>query len=238
MKTLVFDIKGDLGHFRKFYTTSSPLTFSFPPPPTVKGVLGAIYGAAKEDYLKLFSSDQCKIAIRIMSPIKKVRMGINLINTKDNFWQPIKKGRHEARTQIRTEFVKDPAYRIYFSHNNQNVFEQMAELVKNHEEYYTVSLGLSELIADISYVCTNDFLEFNAQKVDIMSVIPLSSIEDYGIDFEEGKRYFRELIPVDMNPERIVEHYEDVIFEMDGNSIRATMKRFWKNSNGDCIAFF
>jgi len=38
METLVFDVKGDLGHFRKFYTTSSPLTFSFPPPPTVRGI--------------------------------------------------------------------------------------------------------------------------------------------------------------------------------------------------------
>ncbi|MFB3896899.1 MAG: CRISPR-associated protein Cas5, partial [bacterium] len=32
MKILVFDIWGDLGHFRKFYTTTSPLSFSFPPP--------------------------------------------------------------------------------------------------------------------------------------------------------------------------------------------------------------
>jgi len=238
METLVFDVKGDLGHFRKFYTTSSPLTFSFPPPPTVRGILGAIYGASKEDYLKLFSSEQCKIAIRIMTTIKKVRMGINLINTKDNFWQPIKKGRHEARTQIRTEFVKDPAYRIYFSHKDSKVFEQMVNLVKNHKEYYTVSLGLSELIADVSYVCRDDFLEFNNQKADILSVIPLSSVEHYGIDFEEGKKYFRELIPIDMNPERIVERYEDVIFEMDGNSIRATMKSFWKGANEECVAFF
>ncbi|MDI3478645.1 MAG: CRISPR-associated protein Cas5h, partial [Thermoanaerobacterium sp.] len=33
MKSLIFDIYGDFGHFKKYYTTSSPLTFSFPPPP-------------------------------------------------------------------------------------------------------------------------------------------------------------------------------------------------------------
>ena len=47
MKVLVFDIWADYGHFRKFYTTTSPLTFSFPAPSTIAGILGAIYGAGK-----------------------------------------------------------------------------------------------------------------------------------------------------------------------------------------------
>lgn len=238
METLIFDIKGDLGHFRKYYTTSSPLTFSFPPPPTVRGILGAIYGASKEDYLKLFSSDQCKVATRILNPIKKVRMGINLINTQDNFWQPIKKGRHEARTQIRTEFVKDPAYRIYFYHKDSKVFEQMVDFVKNHKEYYTVSLGLSELLADVSYVGIDEFSEFASQTVDVVSVIPLSSVENYEVKLEYGKKYFKELIPIDMNADRVIERYEDVVFETNGSSIKALMKSFWKGANGECVAFF
>ena len=84
MKVLFFDIWGDYGHFRKFYTTTSPLTFSFPPPSTIAGILGAIYGATKDEYLKIFSSDRCKTALKIISPVKKVRMVINLINTNDN----------------------------------------------------------------------------------------------------------------------------------------------------------
>jgi len=55
MKVLVFDLFGDFAHFRKYYTTTSPLTFSFPPPPTIAGILGAIYGASKEEYLDIFS---------------------------------------------------------------------------------------------------------------------------------------------------------------------------------------
>ena len=51
MKSLIFDIYGDFGHFKKYYTTSSPLTFSFPPPPTIKGMLGAIGGISKTEYL-------------------------------------------------------------------------------------------------------------------------------------------------------------------------------------------
>jgi len=116
MKILAFDIWGDFAHFRKYYTTSSPLTFSFPPPPTISGILGAIYGCDKftNEYLKLFGTDSCKISLKILSTIKKTRIGLNLINTKDGFWVPIKKKNHEPRTQIPVEFVKNPKYRIFF----------------------------------------------------------------------------------------------------------------------------
>jgi CRISPR-associated protein Cas5h len=33
-----------------------------------------------------------------------MRMGLNYINTKGDFWIPIKKGKHEPRTQIRIDF--------------------------------------------------------------------------------------------------------------------------------------
>lgn len=127
MKTLVFDVFGDYGHFRKYYTTSSPLTFSFPPPPTVKGMLGAIAGIDKKEYLKVFSEENCKVAIRILNPIKKIRLGLNLINTKGNYWIPYKAKNHEARTQVKTEFVKDAAYRIYFMHKDNDLFEDIVE---------------------------------------------------------------------------------------------------------------
>ena len=47
MKCLVFDIKGDYGHFKKYYTTSSPLTFSIPPRTTVSGMIGALIGRSR-----------------------------------------------------------------------------------------------------------------------------------------------------------------------------------------------
>ena len=63
MKTLVFDIWADIGHFRKYYTTSSPLTFSFPSPPTIAGMLGAIIGSSKERCLSDFALDQMYLGI-------------------------------------------------------------------------------------------------------------------------------------------------------------------------------
>jgi len=236
MKVLVFDIWGDFAHFKKFYTTSSPLTFSFPPPPTVKGILGAIAGYDKEDYLKYFSREKCSIALQILNPIKKIRLGLNHINTKGNFWRPTKKGTHEARTQIPAEFIKDPAYRIYVSHKNEETFTILVNNIMAHKTYFTVSLGLSELIADFKYIGLLEFVERNEQEAEISSIIPTSVIMDT-ISFKEGNRYFKERIPIDMNYERIVERYEDVIFESQGQKIVSKVRRFWEGEDGNCITF-
>lgn len=237
METLVFNVFGDYGHFKKYYTTSSPLTFSFPPPPTIKGMLGAIAGIDKTKYLKVFSKEKCRIAVRILKPVKKIRMGLNFINTKDNFWIPYKKKNHEARTQVKAEFVKDPAYRIYFVHNDINIFSDLAEKVKNHRNVYILSLGLSEMIADFSFAGIYSANECIEQEVDIFSVLPFDQVVDNEIFFESGKKYFKEKIPVDMNEKRVVSDYSDIIYEVSGQSIKCRIKKSWE-VNGERVVFF
>jgi len=82
MKVLTFDLYGDFAHFRKYFTTTSPLTFSFPPPPTISGILGTIYGTPKNENQEVFGYENCKIALQIQKPVKKIRMGLNFIYTK------------------------------------------------------------------------------------------------------------------------------------------------------------
>ena len=160
MKILGFDIWGDFGHFRKFYTTTSPLTFSFLPPPTIAGILGAIYGTDKNtnEYLRVFGYDKCRIAIQILSAVKKVRMGLNFLETKGtNLKLPMSDKNLAPRTQIRTEFLKDPRFRIYVRHEDNDVFDDLCKNIKEHLSVYTVSLGLSELLADFTYVGLYDY---------------------------------------------------------------------------------
>lgn len=236
MDVLVFDIWGDFAHFKRFYTTSSPLTFSFPPPPTVKGILGAIIGCDKEEYLKVFSRDKCSISIQILNSIKKIRLGLNYINTKGNYWRPVKKGDHEARTQIPSEFIKNPAYRIYVSHRDPNVFNKLVDNIKMHKTFFTLSLGLSELLCDFRYVGVSEFTEKYDNLVNISSVIPLPIITG-DVIFKEGHKYYKERIPLDMNPDRVVEIYEDVLYEAQGNKIEVRVKNYWEGEDGTCITF-
>lgn len=238
MRVLVFDIFGDLAHFRRFYTTSSPLTFSFPPPPTVAGILGAIIGIDKSKYLEIFMSEKCKISVRIINPVKKMRIGLNFINTKGNFWIPTKKGTHEARTQIRTEFIKDPHYRIYISHEDNNIFNELINKLSKHESFFTISLGLSELLAGFNYIGISNLKEIKQYEGDICSLLPIYYIRDSNISFEDGKKYFKERIPIIMNPERKVEKYDDVILESQGYPIKTFVSKCWETDNGEHILFF
>lgn len=238
MKVLIFDIYGDYAHFKKYYTTSSPLTLSFPPPPTIKGMLGAICGKGKDEYLEVFSSEQCKVGIRILKPIKKVRMGLNHINTKDGFWIPVNKKNHQAHTQICTEFLKDPVYRIYFSHQDDELFEKLTEMIKEHKTVFTLSLGLSELLADFKYVGQRDFTKIENEESEIHSIVPIECIKDQGLIFADARKYFKEKIPVDMIKGRIVSKYQDILFESEGKSIHADMKYFWEGQNGERVVFF
>lgn len=239
MKVLVFDFWGDYGHFRKFFTTSSPLTFSFPPPSTIQGILGAIYGIEKENHLEAFNRENCKIALRIVNPVKKVRMGINFINTKDGHWTLHSSKYHEPRTQIRTEFLKNPYFRIYFSHKDEKILNIMSGLLKEHKSIYTLSMGLSELLADFKYVG-----EYNATArlenimVEIQTPVILSNLINNELEIESGKKYFKERMPIVMNKDRIVEKYDDVVFEPDGKTIIAKVKDFYSLDNGENITFF
>jgi CRISPR-associated protein Cas5h len=118
MKILAFNIWADFGHFKKYYTTSTPLTFSIPPKTAIFGIIGAILGYDKDEYLRFINGENTKVGIKILKPIRKTRFTFNYIDTKNsNSFHLIK-----VRTQIKTEFLKGPAYRLYINHSNEKIF--------------------------------------------------------------------------------------------------------------------
>ncbi len=226
MKTLIFDLYGEWGHFRTFYTTTSPLTFSVIPPTAVFGIIGAILGLSKDknEYLKILRDSKTNIAIALKDKVRKTRLGINLVDTKQHFWII------HNRTQIRTEFLRNARFRLFVSIENDNLFDTLTERVKAHKTYYTLSLGLSELLADFKYV---DLLDFhinteNNEYKEIHSIIPINSLpEEKGISIEQGKWYKKEMLPIDMDEQRIVHNYGECLIEMKGTPIKAKPKTFW-----------
>lgn len=251
MKIIAIEVKGSYGHFRKFYTTTSPLTFAFPPPSAIAGLLGAILGLDREnnEYLRCFSPEKSLLSLKIVNPIKKVRMGTNLINTKDNkFFTLVKKPNHEPRIQVLMEFVKNPKYIFYVHHRDPEVMEKLEAMVSEKKCVYTPCLGLSQLICDFSYIGTfdailvesNDFLEISTPiKATLLKKI--NSPAEPPIIFESGKKYVKELMPIRMRPDRVVEEYSEVIYEETGKSIKARVKEAYKiqiNGHDEYITFF
>lgn len=230
-KIVVFDIWGDYAHFKKIYTTSSPLSYSFPPRTALSGLIGAILGIDKNDCFSYFTKDKANIACKICSPVKKVRIGLNLIDTK--------KSMHliQNRTQIKFEFIKDPKYRVYFGHSSDVLNEKFKKLAEGHQSIFTPCLGLSQLICNFAYVG-----EFGAsvnseeELVTIDSVVPNRYLKKPP-NFEDGKEYFSEKLPLEMGESRQVTDYGEVLFERRGKPIQAVVSNFWEVGNDERILF-
>ncbi len=231
MKTLVFELWGDYAHFRKYFTTSSPLTFAFPPKTALYGIVSAIVGLDKNEYLKHFQNKKCKMAIRILNPVKKTRIPINYIDTKI----AIDMGGIKGRTQVNLEVLKDVRYRIYFHHEDNELQEKLKVFLQEHRNIYTVSLGLSEFIGNFSY--TGEYLaqENTERKMEeIHSIIPFN--EDIKINFEGNREYLKDTVYNEMNENREITEYIKVLFERKGNSIVSTIPHYLLES-GERIVF-
>jgi len=236
-KVLVFDVWGDYAHYRRFYTTTSPLTFPIPTRTALCGLIGAIIGLDNKEnrYLDSFSLDYAYIGIKLdeKHPLKKVIIAQNLIDTKKS--KGVGMNLIANRTQIRFELIKNPKYRIYFYHRDENIYNKLRDYLGSHLSVYTPCLGLSENIANFKYVG-----EFSAKEkietgiVQISTILPKENISDNeGIVFKENKEYFSIKIPIEMNTDRVVTKYGDVIFERNGQHIETKLKESYFEVNLD-----
>lgn len=230
---MAFDIWGQYGHFKKIYTTTSPLTYSIPPRTAITGLIGAILGLDKTEYLHHFAKRDAKIAVQVLNPIKKVTLSENLIDTKK---AGPSMNRIQQRTQIRVELLKDPKYRIYISHNNEELMQKLIEFIEAHKTVYTPCLGLSEHIANFSMngVYEADKIDAN-DMIRVCTVIPENKITE--MEFETGFEYVQENLPNEMNPDRVVTEYASVLIEQKTKAIKASVKNPTQLENGDHIVF-
>jgi len=187
----------------------------------------------KRVYLNYFQNeDEYRLAIAINKPVKKVRWTVNLIDTKKHFWKI------QNRTQIRTEFLKDPDYTVYFWHKNGVIYESLLESLRKHHSVYSVSLGLSELLANFQFLEETEVEEQNTlEPIEVHSVIPLDNIQPNSLQFETGKEILDVNYPLHMLPDREVDRRGHLLLERNGKSIRCRPLVYWQTQKGENIAF-
>lgn len=232
LEFVIFDIRADLAHFKKPFTSMSPQTFGFPTGTALVGMIAAIIGLEKNVYWEHFQENTYAMAVGVKKPLKKTVIPINTLKTTSmkHF------SRYEEHKRTTMEFIKDGEFRVWFYWENENLFHQLIGNLRNHETYYTVSLGLAWNLADFTFCGEygGEQIEGDGEWTDIQSVIRRDVTEE--IEFE-GRKIFANRIPVRMKQDgsRIVENYGEYLFESDGRPIRAKVKEYIKLHNGDCI---
>lgn len=224
-RVLVFDLWGDYGLFKRFYTTASPLSFAVPPPTALAGILGAIAGSSKQRYMSDFGPDRCRIALRLIRPLKKVRLGLNWVNTSGETDAYFRSGLVTAHNPVKVELVKDPGYRLYVWLGDPEQHTRLAEILRSGQCVYTVSLGAANFLASFRFIREEPLVRRGAGPHRVDTVVPIAAVRwsptGNGIAFVEGQRFVRERLPRRMEADRRVTEYVDVVAETTGQPFTA-----------------
>ena len=246
---LIFDISSEFGHFRKYNTTTSPLSYSIPTRTAVAGILGAILGMEREmadgiypvgaiPVQEFFSKANSDIAVQILKPVKKENVAMNFINTKTSFYDLSRAG----RTQIEFELVKNVKYRIFFAlNNNQFVFNELAERIKTKNHHFSPYLGLAQFTATVDYVDIKQ-AEVRENKeesfIDIITAVNLSkTIGEQPVEFDYSAMYSANNMPIEMDRNREIQEFSEVLIEKNGLLVKAKVKDYYKIENYGNILF-
>lgn len=244
-KLLVFDISSEYGHFRKFNTTSSPLTYAIPTRSALAGVLGAILGVEREasdgtfpdgviPVNELFAAGNADIGIQILNPIKKTNIGFNLLDTgkaASSFFNI------KNRTQIEFELLKDAKFRIFLHLKEDKIAEELAERIEAVNHHFTPYLGLSQFTAIVEWQGQVEAtLEVSdSEYIAICTSINLSKLEEKRpIKFEQAS-YTTDTMPMGMRRDRVITEYAEVLIERTGKKVLVNTPNYWKTSFGNIL---
>jgi CRISPR-associated protein Cas5h len=237
MRTLVLEVRGEYGQFKKPYSPMSPVSYPFPPPTAVLGMLGAIAGYAKTDYPQRLGWATVRVGVRLLAPVRMFRAAINLLQTKDGtdkFFRP--RTGQNTHTQVPYEFLREPAYRLYVAGLPEAVADHLQAQLDAGRTAYTVSLGLASCLADVAWVGAWEAAPVEAEEWVSRAVIPLAPGLD--VKYEAGRRYQRLRVPAAMDGDRVVHRYQEVVLAEDGEPVwgRGGAGRIHE-VNGETLAF-
>lgn len=235
---LIFDIWGDYAHFKKIYATTSAVSYAIPPKTSLYGYMGAILGLPKTDnaYLSAFTDKQCRLGISVINPIVMQRLGTNL--------RPNLNRIADNPKPTWMEYVYQPKYRLYVSHEDPFFYDQLRAALKAHRCTFTPSLGLASLLSNFAWVGEVEADNIRPTKaVAIHSVIPRKYLVELNAAALQNSTYElieQSLYAVEMNTEREVTERDDILFDRkgeNGSPIPALVTEYYVVNDANVILF-
>ncbi len=229
VKLVVFDAKCFFAHFRKHFSTTSSLSYSFPPRTTIVGMLAAMLGYDRDAYYPIFSSERCRVALQVKTPVRRLTHTINYLMTDKPLTLRKLRG-IENRAQVHVEMLvsdnREPrqlAYRIFFNHEDEGLLKKVAEMLQRRKFAYPPSLGKANNLAELDHV---DFVDAEVSRpggeVEVQTVVPRSVLEK--VIPQPGRRiYIEELVPADFTEDRKLKRIESYIYEGEGKPIKVVV---------------
>jgi CRISPR-associated protein Cas5h len=236
MRMVVFDVSGYMAHFRRFYSSVTPLTYHFPPRNTVMGILACILGFDKDSYYEVFSRDKCRIAVALRTPVRRVMLPTNYLDT-DEIKKVEKLRGLTNRVPTRMEYLlavpplENVSYRIFVTHEDQSLLNQLADRLADRRFAYPISLGPAHCLAEANLVYDSEakVIESNGDEYPVSTVIPQDIIEDIIVDgpapVKGIKIMLEEKLPPDFKDGRMpAGASRNYVFEASGIRLRVKIR--------------
>lgn len=241
-RLLLFDIRGKMAHFRKFYTSSSSLSYAFPPRTAITGMLAAFIGRERDTYYEEFNSSSCKIALSIRNPLRKTIQTVNYIRTTESdgyatsygvigrfIERRIVKYPTPLELVIPREFDGEILYRIFLWHSDKEVLDELGLRIRERRSVYPLYFGISELgaIAElIDMLSPENLSELPAgHPLIIHTVCRADLIEELLFDGGDSPlQYVSEKMPIEFGRDRAIKRNEEFIYGMNDCVLRARLK--------------
>ncbi len=227
-----FDWKGYMAHFRQLDANSSSLSYSFPPPTVVCGMLAGIIGIEKDEYYEEFSPESVRVGVQIVTPPRKLMQTINYIFAKSP--QDLNMSGENQHTQIPAELLVNKAfpneplhYRVFVKVKDHGLFEHIVAALRATRYRYLPFLGSAPFSSWLEWPGLAEKIEIvEADEPTVVeTAVSLSSVELKSLRMEaiDGvlPAYFREHLRRAFLPGREPGEIIDVVWERNRGKIKA-----------------
>ncbi|MEM2597914.1 MAG: type I-B CRISPR-associated protein Cas5b [Thermofilum sp.] len=206
MRLTVFDVTGRMAHFRKHFSTTTSMTYRFPPRTTIAGLVAAVLGMDRGSYHALFSSANLKVALQVLARVRVTMVGVNYLFIKES--SPSEFMGRRGRTPVKLELVLPEdgealRYRIFLHHVDPQVHERIGSCLRSRLFAYPPALGPAFCHASIEYVGEVEAEPLSpGAAAEVCTVMPASAVELHPVigaavmveesvqsDFSEGGRW-------------------------------------------------
>lgn len=178
-KLLVFDLKADLGHFRRPDTTATHATYPFITRTALRGLLGSIVGL---DHW----AGEAWTGIQLLTPIVTRAQQLSLLS-KHYLGSGGSKPTDPLNRPTSIELVINPHYRIYYC---GDLFDELHESLEQSLSVYHTYLGSAFAMTKPRFV---DLLEAEErqpdQTIDCLSVVPSHVVTQ--LEVQPRRQYMR-----------------------------------------------
>lgn len=226
IKLAVFDLKGFFAHFRKHFSTTSSLSYSFPPRTTVAGLIAAVIGYERDSYYKTLSSDKCRIALQMRTPVRHTTNTLNYLMTDKPLTLKKLRGIGESM-QVHLDMLlsgglepSQLSFRVFFNHKDERLLNEVVERIRGRRFFYPPSLGTANSLAEVEYV---DFVDAevyrSSSELEVHTIVPVSVIKKV-IPQHGRKIHIEELVPADFTEDRRLAREENYIYEEEGKPLK------------------